>query len=87
MRGGTLVLTLEARKDIDTSMCFYKAGFFDQKGKLQLASPVRFDAGFPLKRGESMRVEIWEGRAPQDWHKIALRKVDKAAPRSEYHYQ
>jgi hypothetical protein len=86
-RGDTLVLKLKAKRDMDTSQLFYKAGFFDKDGHMHLASPVRFDAGFPLKKGESMRVEVWEGRDPQNWQKISLRKVNRPVSRSEYHYQ
>ncbi len=86
-RGGTIALKLQATKDVDTSLFFLKAGFFDKDNHMHLAAPVRFDAGFPLKKGETIRVEIWEGRTPQKWHKIAIRKVEKPVPRSEYHYQ
>jgi len=79
MRGGLVVLKLEAKKDIDTSQLSYKAGFFDKDGQLHFASAVWFAAAFPLRKGESIRMEIWEGPAPQPWHRIALRKVDKSA--------
>lgn len=86
-RGTTVVLKLQAKKDVDTSQFFLKAGFFDSDNHLGQASPVRFDAAFPLKKDESMRVEIWAGRTKQEWHRVTFRRIEKEAPKSEYHYQ
>lgn len=86
-RGITVVLKLQAKKDVDTSQFFLKAGFFDKENHLHQASPVRFDAAFPLKKDESMRVEIWAGRTQKPWHRVTLRRIEKEVPKSEYHYQ
>jgi hypothetical protein len=83
--GGQITLKLQALKDIDTSALFYKAGFFDKDNHLHLSSPARLEAAFPLKKGESINMVMWEGRTPQEWHRISIRKVDKVVPRSEYH--
>jgi hypothetical protein len=86
-RGGTITLKLEARKDVDTSLFFCKVGFFDKEKHLHLASPLRFSAAFPLQKGETIQADAWEGRTPQNWHRIAIRRVEKPTVRSEYHNQ
>lgn len=86
-RGGTIVLKLEVKKDVDTSQLFCKVGFFDKDKHMHLAGPLRFDAAFPLQKGESINVTCWEGRMPQEWHRIAIRRVEKPVLRSEYHNQ
>jgi hypothetical protein len=86
-RGSSITLKLQAKKDVDTSQCFCKVGFFDKGRHMHLASPLRFEAAFPLLKGESINATCGEGRTPQEWHKIAVRKIDKPVPRSEYHYQ
>jgi hypothetical protein len=86
-RGGAITLKLEAKKDVDTAPLFFKVGFFDKEKHLALASPLRFDAAFPLQKGESISASCWDGREPRDWHKIAVRKVEKQVPRGEHHYQ
>jgi hypothetical protein len=73
-RGGSITLRLEATKEVDTSRLNYKIGFFDQDNSLRLSSDIRFEAAFPLQPGESVKVICWEGREPQEWKKIVIRK-------------
>jgi len=78
-RVNNVTLMLEAKKDVDTSQLFLKAGFFDAHDVLQKASPVTFQAAFPLKKGESIPVRFTiDGDVV--WSRIAIRKVDKPVP-------
>lgn len=92
-RGGTVVLKLEAKKDIDTSRLYFKVGFFDKSNHLHATNPLRFMAAFPLQKGESIRVDTLDERGagdgsdPQNWHRIVIRKIDNPTKPSEYHYQ
>jgi hypothetical protein len=77
MRGGTIHIKLEALKSVDTSRLKYKVGLYDKNNQLHLASEVRFDAAFPLEKGESIKLDCWDGREPQEWKRIVFRKDER----------
>jgi hypothetical protein len=81
MRGGTVRMKLEVVKPVDTSRLKYKIGFYDKDNRLHLASEVRFDAAFPLEKGESIQLKCWDGREPQEWKRIVFRKDESDAPK------
>jgi hypothetical protein len=76
-RGKTLILILEAKKDVDTSALFYKVGFYSEGKELRLASDLLFDAAFPLEKGERVRASASSGREDVQWKKIAIRRAEK----------
>jgi hypothetical protein len=80
--GYTVVLKLQAKKDVDTAGLYFQVGAFD-KGKLLLeAKPLKFDEDFPLLKGECMyatctftRMSYQEDGLP--WSKIYIRAAKK----------
>lgn len=70
----SITLKLQAKKDVDTSRCFFKAGFFDNNNHLCHACDVVFEAKFPLIKGESVNVLLYDGGKQTAWGKIAVRK-------------
>jgi RNA polymerase sigma factor (sigma-70 family) len=78
-RGKTLILILEAKKDVDTSALFYKVGFYSEGKEIRLASDLLFDAAFPLEKGERVRASAQSGREDVQWKKIAVRRAEKKA--------
>jgi hypothetical protein len=71
-------LKLRAKKDVDTTDLYYQVGFFD-KGKVVVqATPLRFQASFPLQTGETVHAycvyvnaRFEDGSYP--WHTIVIR--------------
>src|SRR5580692_4314619 len=52
--GTGIFLKLRAKKEVDTSDLYYHVGFFD-KGKVVIqATPLKFQAEFPLQSGETV---------------------------------
>lgn len=76
-KGGTLFMKLRAKKDIDISSLYFRVGFFDKDNYLHLASPLRYPAAFPIRKGEAISLEASDGKVPQEWHRIVVRKVDR----------
>jgi hypothetical protein len=74
-------LKLQAKKDVDTAELYCLAGFFDRNKQLLYASPLMFQAGFPLKSGECVNAYfVYEGVVPQDgvpWQTIQIRPAKK----------
>jgi hypothetical protein len=78
MSDGYLVtLSLRATKDVDTADLLCRVGFFDKSKHLMQASPLQFEAAFPLLKGESVNATCWfkhehiENGLP--WHMIYIR--------------
>jgi hypothetical protein len=75
-------LKLRAKKDVDTSDLYFQVGFFD-KGKVVVqATPLKFQANFPLQTGETVyascafvRADFEEGNYP--WQMIVIRTGKK----------
>ena len=75
-------LKLRAKKDVDTTDLYYQVGFFD-KGKVVVhATPLKFQANFPLQTGETVHAyctyvnaAFEEGNYP--WHAIVIRSGKK----------
>src|SRR5258708_7426271 len=71
-------LKLRAKKDVDTTDLYYQVGFFD-KGKVVVqATPLKFQANFPLQTGETVHAFCNYVNAPFEegtypWHTIAIR--------------
>jgi hypothetical protein len=75
--GYRVTLRLRATKDVDTTDIVFRAGFFDKGKHLMQASPMQFEADFPLVKGESINAfclfkhEHIENGLP--WHMIYIR--------------
>jgi hypothetical protein len=71
-------LKLRAKKDVDTTDLYYQVGFFD-KGKVVVhATPLKFQANFPLQTGETVHAFCNYVNAPFEegtypWHTIVIR--------------
>jgi hypothetical protein len=74
-------LKLQAKKDVDTTEIYCLVGFFDRNKQLLFASPVAFQAGFPLKSGECVNAYfVYEGIAAPEgypWQTIQIRPAKK----------
>ena len=76
--GIAIWLKLRAKKDVDTTDLYYQVGFFE-KGKVIIqATPLKFQANFPLQTGETVHAYCTflngifeEGNYP--WHSIVIR--------------
>jgi hypothetical protein len=81
--GSKITLKLQAKKDVDTSEFNCQAGFFDRAKLLLQASPVFFQAGFPLLKGEYVNAYcIYPGPPFEDgfpWYQIIIRAAKKPA--------
>jgi hypothetical protein len=76
-REGTLILTLRAKKAVDTSELCFKVGCFDKEDILIRAVPLQLD-GFPLEKGESIRVVCDRLLFADPVGKFVIRKSAKA---------
>jgi hypothetical protein len=75
--GYLVTLRLRATRDVDTADLLYRVGFFDKDKHLLQASPLQFEAGFPLLKGESIEATCLFKRehleAGLPWHMIYIR--------------
>jgi hypothetical protein len=80
--GFRFVLKLQAKKDVDTAELYCQAGFFDRGKLLVYASPLVFQANFPMQKGETVNATfVYTGLAPEEgtypWHTIVVRPAKK----------
>lgn len=75
-------LKLRAKKDVDTSDLYYQVGFFDKAKVVVQATPLKFQANFPLQTGETVyasctfvNANFEAGNYP--WHAIVIRQGRK----------
>jgi hypothetical protein len=76
--GYKIVLKLQAKKDVDTSELYCQVGFFDKSKTVIQASPLLFQANFPLLKGEMVNAGCaFVGTTPEEgtypWHTIVVR--------------
>ncbi len=78
----TVTLKLQAKKDLDTADLFFQVGFFDKSKLLLQGTPLKFDQGFPLLKGESVfaSCSFTRGLYQEEgfpWHMIFIRAGKK----------
>jgi hypothetical protein len=78
-----LILNLKAKKDVDTSTLNVKIGSFDKADTLLRAVPLRFGEGFPLHKGESVRVACDVLHPPEVQGKLVIREPGKQTPKKD----